>query len=78
MLRPITPFIEYLVNYDYISNILCINKDKPNCNGKCHIVKQLKQQQEDDFNALHIQLEEYPIGFVFFLSLSIIDKSLIF
>ncbi len=66
MLRPITPFVEYVINYDYISKILCINKDKPelSCNGKCQLMKKLKEQQEDDYNSLRISLEKYPIGFV--------------
>lgn len=72
MLRPIAPFVEYVINYDYISKVLCINKDKPamSCNGKCHLVKKLQQQEEDDFNSLSIYMEEYPIGFVEILMLS--------
>ncbi|CAL2087030.1 hypothetical protein [Tenacibaculum sp. 190524A05c] len=66
MLRPIAPFVEYAINYDYIAKVLCINKDKPelSCNGKCQLMKKLKQQEEDDFNSLRIHMEEYPIGFV--------------
>lgn len=71
MLRPIAPFVEYVINYDYISKVLCINKDKTemNCKGKCYVMKKLKQQQEDDFNALHISMKDYPIGFVKLLSI---------
>ena len=45
MLRPIAPFVEYAINYDYISKVLCINKDKPemNCNGKCQLMKELEK-----------------------------------
>ncbi|WP_143592171.1 hypothetical protein [Tenacibaculum holothuriorum] len=66
MLRPIAPFVEYAINYDYIAKVLCINKDKPemNCKGKCQLMKKLEQQQEDDFKSLRIAMEEYPIGFV--------------
>lgn len=71
MLRPIAPFVEYAINYDYISKVLCINKDKPelSCNGKCQLMKKLEQQQEEDFQSLRISMEEYPIGFVSLLSL---------
>jgi len=71
MLRPIAPFVEYAINYDYIAKVLCINKDKPklSCNGKCQLMKKLKEQQEDDFNSLRIQMEEYPIGFVAILDI---------
>ena len=70
MLRPITPFVEYAINYDYISKVLCINKDKPDlrCNGKCQLMKKLEKQQDDDFKSLRINIEEYPIGFVELLS----------
>lgn len=66
MLRPIAPFVEYAINYDYIAKVLCINKDKPemSCKGKCQLMKKLEQQQEDDFKSLRIAMEEYPIGFV--------------
>ncbi|WP_148868671.1 hypothetical protein [Tenacibaculum adriaticum] len=72
MLRPIAPFVEYAINYDYISKVLCINKDKPelNCNGKCQLMKELKKQKDDDFKSLRVQMEEYPIGFVQLMSLN--------
>lgn len=66
MLRPIQPYVEYVINQDYIAEFLCMNKDKPElqCNGKCHLVKQLERQQENEPNALKVSLENYPIGFV--------------
>lgn len=71
MLRPIAPFVEYALNYDYISEVLCINKDNPeiNCKGKCHLIKQIEKQQ-NDVEYLQISMREYPIGFVKILSLS--------
>lgn len=46
MIAPAFPVLEYLVNYDYIANELCENKDKPlmSCNGKCYLEKQVKKQ----------------------------------
>lgn len=43
-------FADYLLNYDYISKVLCINKDKPemHCNGKCHLAKELKKQDTEE------------------------------
>ncbi|PKH49706.1 hypothetical protein CXF68_02905 [Tenacibaculum sp. Bg11-29] len=66
MLRPVAPFVEYAINYDYISKVLCINKDKPalQCNGKCQLMQKLEKQQDDDFKSLRIVGEDYPIGFV--------------
>ncbi len=66
MLKPIAPFVEYAINYDYISKVLCINKDKPatSCKGKCQLMIKLQQKQDDDYKSLRIHMEEYPIGFV--------------
>ena len=53
LVKPLWPVMEYVVNYDYIANVLCENKDKPQlqCNGKCYLAKQLKKaQREQDKN----------------------------
>ena len=49
-LKPIFPVIEYAMNYDYISKVLCINKAKPllKCNGKCHLMKELAKAAESE------------------------------
>jgi hypothetical protein len=49
-LKPIFPVIEYLVNYEYISKVLCENKAKPimHCNGKCHLMKELAKAAENE------------------------------
>lgn len=49
-IRPLLPYLDYLVNYEYISKVLCINKEKPmsSCNGKCYLSQQLKQAQESE------------------------------
>ena len=50
LIKPITPVIEYIINYDYISKVLCENKDKPSlkCCGKCHLKKELAKASEGD------------------------------
>lgn len=75
MLKPISPFVEYAINYDYISKVLCINKDKPvmSCKGKCQLMQKLEQQQEDDYQSLRIHMDEYPIGFVKLLKINTKD-----
>jgi hypothetical protein len=49
-LKPTLPVIEYVANYDYISKVLCVNKDKPkmHCNGKCHLMKELAKTSEQE------------------------------
>lgn len=77
LIKPIYPVINYVINYDYIATILCINKEKPksNCNGKCHVVKQLdkgktkqqKQLQLKDFEFdkyIKISNSKYQLHFV--------------
>lgn len=40
----------YLLNKEYITLNFCENKSKPKlkCNGKCHLTKQLKEQDKQD------------------------------
>lgn len=62
------------INYDYIVNVLCENKDKPQmqCNGKCYLAKQLakesKQNHENPFDEKQSKTEIQHT--VFFQSLS--------
>ncbi len=46
LLQPALPVLEYLINYDYIVNELCENRDKPilTCNGKCYLGDQITKQ----------------------------------
>ena len=43
ILQPVLPVYNYFLNYDYIVNVLCVNKDKPemHCDGKCYLRKEL-------------------------------------
>lgn len=72
MFQPVSPFMKYALNYDYIAEILCINKDKPEleCNGKCYLIKEVEKQKEENKTPININLEEYPIGFVEILSVA--------
>lgn len=68
MVRPLKPIIEYYINYDYIVNVLCENKDKPKlkCNGKCYLNKQVKEanntKNEQKSTVPKINLDDYPIS----------------
>ena len=52
LIKPVFPLFEYAFNYEYISKVLCENKDKPklNCCGKCHLKKQLAKASEETSN----------------------------
>ena len=42
--------VHYQLNKEYIAQNLCENKNKPmmHCNGKCHLRKQLSEQDKKD------------------------------
>lgn len=73
MVRPVMPLFEYIIEHDYIAEFLCINTDKPelDCYGKCYLMQQLAEQNEEKRQNLpRIAMEEYPIGFVRLLSIA--------
>lgn len=49
-LKPIIPVVDYVMNYEYISKVLCVNKEIPkmHCNGKCHLMKELAKASENE------------------------------
>jgi hypothetical protein len=49
LLKPLFPLVDYALNKEYIAKNLCENRNKPklNCNGKCHLMKQLKKAGTD-------------------------------
>lgn len=46
LIQPALPVLEYVINYDYIVNELCENRDKPvmACNGVCYLGDQVEKQ----------------------------------
>ncbi|WP_073176702.1 hypothetical protein [Flagellimonas flava] len=50
LIKPLSPVVEYVVNYNYITTVLCVNKAKPQlqCNGKCYLAEQLKKSAEQN------------------------------
>ena len=68
VLQPVIPILEYEFNKDFISEVLCINKEvkKGNCEGSCHLLEQLKKAtSKTDSPATQgkIQVDEYLIPF---------------
>jgi len=62
-LRPVFPFLEYALNYDYISENLCINRDKPesHCKGKCHLKKRLQEVNGGKTSSGHTSAPAYSV-----------------
>lgn len=50
LFKPLFPFIDYALNKEYIAKNLCENRNKPkmNCNGKCHLMKQVQKASSED------------------------------
>jgi hypothetical protein len=57
----------YSINKEYISKVLCINKERPKmeCSGKCFLSKKLKQQETEDEQAPNSKKEKFEMP-VFF------------
>ncbi|SNR93637.1 MULTISPECIES: hypothetical protein [Hymenobacter] len=53
--------VDFLLNQAAITARFCVNKARPqlHCNGKCHVAKQLKEQDERG-NKAHNLLKESP------------------
>ena len=66
--RGYMPYLSYKINFKYISTVLCENKNKPvlQCNGKCHLQKELKKTAEEESKnsskiTIQLELEDMPV-----------------
>ena len=68
ILKPILPVVDYIVNYEYISKVLCVNKAKPmmHCNGKCHLMKELAKAADTENPKSSDKKQNSPIQEVLF------------
>ena len=50
LFKPLVAIVEYMINYEYISTVLCENKEKPilGCNGKCYLMNQLAKSADGE------------------------------
>lgn len=48
VLRPLLPLLNYVVNYSYITEVLCINKQRPAllCSGKCYLRREMAKNTD--------------------------------
>ena len=58
--KPLMPVLDYVVNYSYISEVLCINKNNPelHCNGKCYLEKELAKNTQEDSSKTKSQSQK--------------------
>ncbi|CAA6799000.1 MAG: Unknown protein [uncultured Aureispira sp.] len=78
--KTIVTFVSFKWNQEYIATTHCENKQKPTleCDGKCYLKKQIKQQQESEESPLvakkgqffdcFIKQESKPLAFSSFLA----------
>jgi len=48
--RPLIPVLDYVVNYDYITQELCVNRYEPEtlCNGVCYLTNEISKSVDDN------------------------------
>jgi len=53
----------YQINKEYITRVLCENRDRPqlNCNGQCYLAKKLKEQQEKQDQQTGELVQNLPV-----------------
>lgn len=61
----ILTYADYYVNKEYIAEVLCVNKDKPDmhCEGNCFLGKQLEKEnnEQSPVNTSHKSVNEIQL-----------------
>ena len=67
LIRPIAPYVEYMVRKGYISEFLCINGENPDvsCHGKCYLLAKIKHandpgRETNQIPPPNIEPEKFP------------------
>lgn len=65
VLAKLFPYVEYAFNKEFIAKNLCENKAKPsmNCNGKCHLKKQLQKAEKNEAQGKSDSKEKWEDSF---------------
>jgi hypothetical protein len=69
--------VEYVVNYDYISKVLCVNKAKAalDCKGKCHLTEELAKASEGEKTASDKKIAVKDLEWLFFQTIQQVKLS---
>jgi len=62
------PYLDYSINKNYISEFLCVNKDKPDlgCEGKCHLDKQIEKLSTENNGDFPIPSPNEEVNIILF------------
>lgn len=62
----VTYYIYFKLNQEAITELYCVNKDKPgmHCNGKCYLMKMLHPEKESQDNPILPQPEVKILTFI--------------
>eukprot|EP01037_Dinobryon_pediforme_P014796 gene14796-14928_t len=81
-------YVEFKINQTYISNHLCINRNKPwmHCNGHCYFMLKIKQAEEHDrkqnakdtLAKMEVSFCQEPFRIAFIEPISLASKKSIF
>ena len=65
LLAEFAVLVSFKINQDYIAEFLCINRNVPesNCNGCCHLKKELNEQQENKENLPESEIKKIEIQY---------------
>lgn len=65
--KPLFPLVDYAVNYEYISTVLCENVERPElaCNGKCHLMKELAKSSDSEDSPLDTTAKKVHLAELF-------------
>ncbi|MCS4303062.1 hypothetical protein [Chryseobacterium sp. BIGb0232] len=57
-IRPVLPLVNYAVNYDYIVQNLCENREIPQstCKGKCYVEKELAKTERQSNSSQTVKI----------------------
>ena len=56
-------YADYIINKESITQKFCVNKKKPkmHCNGKCHMMKKMKEEDKKENSPVNNLKEKYEI-----------------
>ena len=75
LFKPLFPIVEYYVNYDYISKVLCVNRDNViiGCDGKCYLYSELAKMAKGEEPISDKKVVVKQIEILFFQDIKSID-----